>query len=187
MLAALLSYSGRRFVARAPLPPFNQLRTPAADLNLISSLRRIHQRTKMAATFTHPEYNVPVRLPDGLSEKQLLDFHPFDVGTSAGIYPSSLPLTTSRHASWLIPLILQLSSPGSPPSPTPSSSRSRILRIRSIQTLTPSDPSRSSLSTSSAASGSASSSFSPMSPTAPARSCPAPSSSAAPASRCWWC
>ncbi|KAM7201955.1 Nudix hydrolase [Naviculisporaceae sp. PSN 640] len=31
----------------------------------------------MATTFTHPKYEIPITLPEGLSEKQVLEFHPF--------------------------------------------------------------------------------------------------------------
>ncbi|KAL2157026.1 hypothetical protein VTH06DRAFT_8311, partial [Thermothelomyces fergusii] len=35
------------------------------------------------STFHHPEYNIPISLPDGLSQAQLLSFRPFTASLAA--------------------------------------------------------------------------------------------------------
>jgi ADP-sugar diphosphatase len=114
------------------LPPTTLRQTTAAFLRLPSIARNM-------STFTHPRANIPVTLPDGLTQDQVLSFHPFQVGT---LRPPKLPpsphtqLQLTNHLSttqtWLATLQNSLSLQSENPS-HPFHKSPYVLRSVTIQ------------------------------------------------------
>lgn len=153
-----------------------------------SRLSQLAWKTTMS-TFQHPDYNIPITLPAGLTQDQVLNFHPFTVSSHL---PSPLPafpavslLTEPAPRSPGSPPYKPPSRPSAPPPPTPST------RTPTPCAASPSNPTTSSAPAPEATTlllpGSASSSSPRTSPTPRASPSRAPSSCAGRPSPCWSC
>lgn len=82
---------------------------------LLSRLSWSPVRAMSTTTFQHPQYNIPISLPPGLSKDQVLSFHPFNVRIPSAkkklqcSYNALSPANCSRQ-SWLSTLQASLSA-----------------------------------------------------------------------------